>query len=212
MATSLDGLTRGASGTSVDISSPEDRDLLLMLRACADAILVGASTVRAYPYRPPSAHPRWQEMRANFRMSPAPRLVVVTARGIPADNPCFSDPANLPMVIASATCTNSAVAAMRATGAQVVTASDAEVDMNELLAMLQAEGMSRVVCEGGPGLLSQLSHAGVIDELCVSTSPVWLGGGDLHLTGPHASPLVTHFTIARILVSRQGSLFTQWQR
>ncbi len=216
MVASLDGVTRGASGTSSDIASVEDRDMLLMLRACADAVLVGASTVRAYPYRAPSARPQWQQLRAHFGLAPAPRLVIVTARGLPTDNPCFADASNPPLVVVAASCDEAAVSAMQTAGAEVRRVGDGGgargVDMHELLAALHEVGLMRVVCEGGPSLLSQLSDAAVIDELCLTTSPVWLGGGDLHLTGERPSALTQRFTVSRILMAADGGLFTQWSR
>ncbi|NDB19193.1 MAG: pyrimidine reductase family protein, partial [Actinobacteria bacterium] len=179
MVASLDGVTRGASGTSADVSGAEDREMLLMLRACADAVLVGASTVRAYPYRAPSAQPRWQQLREQAGLGPAPRLVIVSSRGLAADNPCFADRANPPLVVVAGSCEETALSSMRGAGAQVLRLGDGPddrgVDMHDLLAALHDAGLSRIVCEGGPSLLSQLSDAGLIDELCLTTSPVWLG-------------------------------------
>lgn len=212
MATSLDGVTRGASGTSVDVSGADDRDLLLLLRACADAVLVGASTVRAYPYRAPGAHPRWQALRNSLGMSTAPRLVIVTGRGIPADNPCFADPDNRPLVFIPQTCPEAAADAMLAAGAQVARVAGPMVDMAELLDAVAAQNIQRIVCEGGPTLLSQMSHAGLVDEVCLTTSPVWLGGGDLHLTGPVPSPLAGRFRVSRLLLGDDSTVFAQWRR
>ena len=49
---SLDGATVGPDGKSGSLSGPADRRALAQTRRLADAILVGASTIRAERYRP----------------------------------------------------------------------------------------------------------------------------------------------------------------
>ena len=41
-----------------------------------------------------------------------------------------------------------------------------------IVAALRAYGLSRIVCEGGPALATQFVEAGVVDEVCVTVSPV----------------------------------------
>lgn len=76
--TTVDGQVTGADGLSGSLSSPEDRRIFHMLRAGADAILVGAGTARAENYRAPSVKPEWQELRGR---SEAPLLVMVSRSG-----------------------------------------------------------------------------------------------------------------------------------
>ena len=209
MVASIDGVTRGASGTSADLTSPSDLGMLSMLRACSDAVLVGASTVRAVAYRAPKAHARWEQLRAAAGLTDRPRLVIVTREGIPVDNISFSDPSHRPIVVAPLACeTRDAMSDV----ADVWTVGDDAADLAALLMQMKLQGFNRVVCEGGPGLLSGLSAVDLIDELCITTAPIWLGGGDLHLTRNSVSELTLRCEMKRLLVSDDSYLFAQWQR
>ena len=42
-------------------------------------------------------------------------------------------------------------------------------------AALSERGLTRILCEGGPTLFADLAHAGVVDELCLSISPLLSG-------------------------------------
>jgi riboflavin biosynthesis pyrimidine reductase len=76
---------------------------------------------------------------------------------------------------------------------------------------LAERGLGRILCEGGPHLLSRLAAAGRLDELCLTISPL-LAGGDAQrvLNGPDLTgglPLILHtlltedsFLFARYLV------------
>src|SRR5690606_4553449 len=41
-----------------------------------------------------------------------------------------------------------------------------------MLQALRARGFNSIVCEGGPSLAAQFLNAGVVDEVCLSTTPL----------------------------------------
>src|SRR5690625_4947420 len=53
MNTTVDGAVTGADGTSGSLRNPDDSLVFGVLRALADVVLVGASTVRSEDYRRP---------------------------------------------------------------------------------------------------------------------------------------------------------------
>ena len=66
----------------------------------------------------------------------------------------------------------------------MIVAGEAMVDMKAALDALAARGYQRVLCEGGPHLLAQLAGEGLIDELCLTLSPLLAGpGADRIVTG-----------------------------
>ena len=65
MVSTADGAARSPDGLSAGISSPVDKRVFGRLRGLADAILVGAGTVRAEGYRP--ARPSDRSRRAGPR-------------------------------------------------------------------------------------------------------------------------------------------------
>lgn len=76
--TTIDGQVTGPDGRSGSLSSSEDRRIFHMLRAGADAILVGAGTARIEQYRKPAVKPEWLQFRGS---SEPPVLIMVTRTG-----------------------------------------------------------------------------------------------------------------------------------
>src|SRR5690606_39471805 len=71
MTTTIDGAVAGADRTSGSLHDPDDSFLFSVLRALADVVLVGASTVRAEDYR--SVRGREDLLRPSLRPGGAPR-------------------------------------------------------------------------------------------------------------------------------------------
>ncbi|WP_051218351.1 dihydrofolate reductase family protein [Nocardioides insulae] len=80
-------------------------------------------------------------------------------------------------------------------------------DLRRLVEELYAAGHRRLLCEGGPTLLSGLLGAGVVDELCTTIVPR-LVGGEHHriVNGP---PLDVPLELAS-LVEQEGTLLARW--
>jgi hypothetical protein len=70
----------------------------------------------------------------------------------------------------------SARAAARHAGPLIV-AGTGHVSLEEVLAELGRAGHDSVLCEGGPGLFVQLAQADLLDEVCVTISPLLVAGG-----------------------------------
>ena len=60
--------------------------------------------------------------------------------------------------------------------ADVIVAGERQVDLAVAVGELARRGYRRILAEGGPRLLGQLAAAGLLDELCVTVSPVLAGG------------------------------------
>ena len=79
----------------------------------------------------------------------------------------------------------------------------------ELVAELRARGLRRMLCEGGPELLGSLVDADLVDELCLTTSPLIVGGdGPRIVTGASA---VRRMRLAHLL-SEDDALFARYVR
>jgi riboflavin biosynthesis pyrimidine reductase len=185
MVASLDGAA-AADGRSGGLSSPGDRRVFWMLRGLADVILVGAGTARTEGYRPTRSKDDWAALGLRAGRPAAPPLALVTlSLGLDPAAPLVADaPADARTVII--TC-ESAPADRRAALSQVadvIVAGDSDVDLKAALAALADRGLGRILCEGGPRLLADLTAAGLLDELCLTLSPVLSGPGPVRvLTG-----------------------------
>jgi riboflavin biosynthesis pyrimidine reductase len=158
MIASIDGAT-AVSGVSGRLGGPADRQLFSVLRSRADAVLVGAGTVRAEQYGP----------------STLPIAVVSRSCHLDWRSPFFAEARRRPVVItvADAPAANRAAAE---TVAEVVIAGTDHVDLPVALQALGQRGVRSVLAEGGPSLNDQLAAAGVLDELCLTLSPMLVGG------------------------------------
>ena len=170
MVMGLDGATVGPDGGSRSLSGPADLAALLAIRSHADAVVIGAETLRVERYKPFRAKPEYQESRAAAGLAVAPRLVVVSASlKLPWDAPVFAESAIAPLVVTVAG--HDAGWLERARGhAEVIVAPGDPVDPAWLLDEMYARHLRRVVCEGGRGLLESFAAAGVIDEWDVTLS------------------------------------------
>ena len=183
---SLDGIVsyRGHHATGADIShSPEDRWLMDLLRAHADAIILGLNTLveetKAGPYR---GHiyrvedPVIQELRRKLKPAREKNIFVTgAARLNPSDFRVFDGEFVDPFILT----TEEGAAGLwkQAPSAKVIVAGQGkQVDLPKAMSILRREwGIEHLLCEGGPTLYGYMSRAGLIDEKFLTISPVEVG-------------------------------------
>lgn len=161
----LEGATRGLGGEA-------DRLVFHHLRTQADAILVGAGTVRVERYGRATKSDELRAKREKEGLDPDPVTVIVSGRlNLTADLPILQQPEARVIV---ATAAEHELDGVRAQVTYLRTGDDLRL----LLARLREDhGVRSVLCEGGPTLNSHLLAARVIDELFHCTSPQIVGGG-----------------------------------
>ncbi len=76
---SLDGSVQGPDGRSGTINTESDHHVFALQRALADAILVGANTVRFEGYRAVDLEPWQLQIREQEGLAPYPVLVIISA-------------------------------------------------------------------------------------------------------------------------------------
>ena len=157
---SVDGVVafpdaKGESGGIVSGGSEADRFVMGLLRACADAVLIGAGTLRAAPrdlWFPETIYPPaaslYAEVRQKLGLPDHPALYVVSGSG-------RLDPAH------------------PALQGGVVLGGKREPQ--EIVAAVRRDGHRRILCEGGPGLFGELLAAKLVDQLFLTFSPRLFG-------------------------------------
>jgi riboflavin biosynthesis pyrimidine reductase len=201
-AIELDGLSRTLGG-------PADRDAFMSLRAVSDVVLVGAGTARAEGYGPIRLDDAAKGRRVERGLEPLPGLAIVSARGELDPQASIFAATERPIIITTA----SAAAARPdlAEIADVVVCGDDRVDLKDMLDALSERGLMRVLCEGGPALLESLLVDHLVDELCLTLSPVIAGSGHRSLTGDHPLVQAIKFELAG-LIEGDGMLLTRYRR
>ncbi|KUJ70986.1 diaminohydroxyphosphoribosylaminopyrimidine reductase [Streptomyces albus subsp. albus] len=212
MVSSLDGAAHHG-GRSQPLSSAADMRIFGVLRALADAIVVGAETVRQEGYRPARAREAFTARRAAAGQPPAPVIAVVSASlNLDFTAPLFTAPLVRTVLLTGDGAAPERMAEARAAGAEVVVAgAGARVDPARAVAELAERGMTRLLTEGGPRLLGQFASAGVVDEVCLSLAPLVASGDASRITNGPALIDPERFTLASVL-EESGFLFTRYRR
>ena len=168
-AAAVDGLSRGLGG-------PADREVFGLLRALAGVILVGAATVRAEGYRPARVAARWAGLRAG--RADTPPIAVLSGRlDLDPAGPLLADaPAGARTIVITAESAPADRRAEVARHADVIIGGEHEVSASAAVSALASRGYRKILAEGGPHLLGQLAAASLLDELCLTISPVLAGG------------------------------------
>jgi riboflavin biosynthesis pyrimidine reductase len=181
---SLDGVVAledpSSAGASISGASETDRFVMGLLRAFADAVLIGAGTLRAEPrhlWTPAKIHPAaaadYAELRRQLGRPPEPLLVVVSATGdVPVEAAALEAGA---LILTSGEAAPAARRRIPATSRIVPIGSGGGFSAAETLAAVRAEGVDVVLTEGGPHLIGTLVAGGFLDELFLTLSPVLAG-------------------------------------
>jgi riboflavin biosynthesis pyrimidine reductase len=192
---SIDGSAQGDDGTSESLSSRADRAVLGAIRAESDVVLVGAATLRAEGYLLPRTA----------------RLAVLTTTGeLGAARVGEVVDADKLLVLGPAAAREPAAATLAAPHrfVELAVGADGRVGLPDALGALAGLGAPRIVSEGGPSLAAALVAAGLVGELCLSTSPRLTGGG-LPVLGGAPHPAVDA-RLAGLLVDDAGGLYARW--
>jgi riboflavin-specific deaminase-like protein len=205
MVSSLDGKAT-LDWRTKGLSSELDRRLFHNLRTQADAVMVGAGTLRQERYGRLTKTDELRQKRTEEGLAAEPLAVIVSARlDLPADLPILNEP-DQRVVIATGS-----DASLPDLGPQVeyVRVGD---DLPRLMAYLkEVHGVRTVLCEGGPTLNSHLFAARLVDELFLSFSPK-VSGGAAALTIVAGRELVEPAQLALVSVAEgDGELFTRWR-
>ncbi|MEP7180359.1 MAG: pyrimidine reductase family protein [Pseudonocardiales bacterium] len=180
---SVDGAAT-EDGASRGLQTPGDNRVFAALRDLSDVIVAGAGTVRTEGYQPITVSDRRRAIRAEYGLRQTLPTAVISRslRLNPAADLFVAAPEDARTIVLSCAVGDPTVRAELEQVADVIVCGDESVDLVAARATLAGRGLSRILCEGGPTLFADLARAGVVDELCLSLSPL--------LTGPGARRIV----------------------
>jgi riboflavin biosynthesis pyrimidine reductase len=166
-----------ASNKLISAGSEGDRFVMALLRALADAILVGAGTLAGSPtgtWSPDRAHPEsaaaLAELRRLHGLAARPELAILTGSGA-------IDPAHPALARRTVVLTTTAGASRLRVPAEVLAlGGGASLDPRDVIGALRDRGHGRILVEAGPHTFGALARAGVVDELFLTVSPLLTGG------------------------------------
>lgn len=169
-AQSLDGSIAARRSAPLLLSGPAALQYTHELRAAHDAILVGIGTVL-------SDNP---QLNVRFAPGPNPRPVILDSRlRCPVDARCI-DAARGTLIAAAPEADPERRGVLEAAGAEVlpVPVSDETggLDLDVLLARLEARGIRTLMVEGGARVITTFLRERRVDRLILSVAPVLVGG------------------------------------
>lgn len=144
-----DGAFAGPDGSSRSLSTKEDRDLLMELRARADLIVVDAATARIESYRAPSS---------------GAKLAIFSAGGDFSGIPAVDSPEESVFLFSPSEISSPEHPNLKATLTQ----------SNPFLGFLEwtgQNGFSTVLLEAGPTLTSMAFSLGIVKESALTVTP-----------------------------------------
>src|SRR5581483_7722986 len=174
----IPGLTR--ANRLIADENDDDRFVMGLLRAAADAVLIGSGTLQASPsglWTPASTYPDaaggWAELRRRLGRPPEPALGVVTGTGgVDPTHPAFERGALVLTTEAGAR----ALSGLLPAASDVVALGDGPlVDVTRALGALRDRGHELVLVEAGPHVVGSMLAEELIDELFLTLSPLVAG-------------------------------------
>ena len=175
-----------SGGSTISGSNPADRFIMGLLRASADAIVVGAGTLHdtsaeslwTPDYVYPDAKRFYADYRANTLHKPEnPMLVIVSGSGkLELERAIFQIPTMRTVVITTSAgrieLKRRGAATLSSVEIQVLDSSSDSISPPAMLQLLQSQfGVSTLLHEGGPTLFGQFLATDAIDELFLTLSP-----------------------------------------
>ncbi|MEP9353547.1 bifunctional diaminohydroxyphosphoribosylaminopyrimidine deaminase/5-amino-6-(5-phosphoribosylamino)uracil reductase RibD [Xanthobacter sp. KR7-65] len=172
MAVSADGKAAHPGPKPAEVTGSEARARAHLMRAHADAILVGLGTVLA-------DDPMLTCRLEGYEDRSPVRLVLDSELDIPLSSALVRTACDVPLwIIAAEDAPADRAALLNEKGVEVLRAPravDGRPNLAAVLKLLALLGLTRVMVEGGPHTAAAFLEAGLVDEVAVFRSPVILG-------------------------------------
>jgi riboflavin biosynthesis pyrimidine reductase len=210
MIASVDG---GASfkGRSGELGGPADKALFATLRSLGDVILVGAATMRTEGYGPVRLDETARARRRRWGLASVPPIAVLTRTcRLDWNSRFFTDAEQRPIVVT----VSSAAGTDRYRAAEVadlIVAGEDRVDLAIAVSALGELGYDNVLAEGGPGIAAELATANLLDELCLTVSPLLVGGDARRILDGEPLEVPTRLRLCDVFEA-DGYLFLRYRR
>lgn len=204
-AATADGLSRG-------LQTPGDNRVFAALRDLADVILAGAGTVRTEGYSAITVSDKRRRIRKAFGLrAMLPTAVVSRSLRLDPNAELFTAAGDARTIVLTCASGDPSLRARLERVADVIVCGDESVDLAAARAALAGRGLTRILCEGGPSLFADLARCGVVDELCLSVSPMLSGPGARRIVAGELWPGDPRTLALTGLLEQDSALFCRYR-
>jgi riboflavin biosynthesis pyrimidine reductase len=170
---SIDGAVT-VNGKSAGLGGEADHRVFDILRRLCDVVLVASGTVKTEGYGAMILDGASVAARTARGLQPQPTFAIVSGSlDLDPDSEVFAMAPVRPLVFTVESAPESGALSKVA---DVIVCGETSVDPGLMVAALAERGHGRIHCEGGPTLFGSLLAADVVDELCLTVSPLLAGG------------------------------------
>lgn len=161
------------------ISSKQDKERVDMLRAEADAVLVGGKTLLEELPKLTVKSEALREGRIQQGRSPNPiKVGVVTVADIPMDSDFVKAGDARVVIFTTHRTSKEQLERLRTRGVEVFADDAPRVDLVKMMSTLKEIGVGRLMVEGGGTMNFELLRLGLVDELTLYIAPMIFGGAN----------------------------------
>lgn len=178
VATTADGKLAPANRHFIPFGSKRDQELLLELRAGADAVMSGARTVGPLPVNLGPGPGKYRRMRERKGLPEYNLRVVVSGSGnLNPRAEIFRHHFSPIIVLVTGRAPESKLAGLREVADEVKAFGDKQLNFSQALRWLRQKwGVRRLLCEGGGEVNAGLIEEGLVDEVYHTLCPLVFGG------------------------------------
>lgn len=170
-------------GGDVSDFNSHDQWIMALARARADAVVVGANTLRTEynhewtaEFIFPSEAKAFGQFRVLEKRTTSPIQVLVTNSGELRADAAILNSERFRVLIATTSQGADNVLKHKFSNVEVLDLGESEVDLSQLYRLLHSEfSCQTILCEGGPRLYASIVASGQLDEEFLTISPILVG-------------------------------------
>jgi riboflavin biosynthesis pyrimidine reductase len=185
-----------SDGAQISKSNEEDRFIMGLLRASADAVVVGSGTLQASGpqglWLPESVYPAAKDLYRHYRTEVLrkleyPLVVVVTGTGrLDLSRALFHMPRTRVLILTTEqgkqTLSQSGSGQLASVEVKALSTAETRISPSAILTLLRREaGVELLLHEAGPTLFGEFLAGGFMDELFLTVAPQMAGRDAAHL-------------------------------